>query len=285
MSVLVVGCGYLGSRAARLWADDGRQTYCITRNQHRADTFRQSGFSPIVADITQPDSLADLPSVQTVLFAVGFDRSRYDDIRKVYVDGLQNVLNRLPASVSQFIYISSTGVFGNNDGDWVDEGSSPNPQRPGGKACLEAESIISETLGQRATILRLAGIYGPGRIPRIEAIRNQDWQSLGQSGHINLIHVDDSAAIVIDVARQNLLGDMFLVSDGKPPQRKDFYEFIAGETATGPIDWSVSAKPDVSRRASADKRISNQKLLKALKYEFIYPDYQAGLRHSIAESD
>ena len=77
----------------------------------------------MVADITEPGLLAsiDPPEIETVLFSVGFDRSRYRDIRDVYVNGLENVLNWLPKSVQQFIYISSTGVYGNCDGEWVNE--------------------------------------------------------------------------------------------------------------------------------------------------------------------
>lgn len=237
-----------------------------------------AGFKPIVADITQSDSLANLPDIDTVLFAVGFDRTRYENIRDVYVDGLQNVLNHLPRSISQFIYISSTGVFGNCGGDWVDENSPTDPQRPGGKACLEAENLIRESwLANRAVILRLAGIYGPDRIPRIDAIKNRDWTSLAASGHINLIHVADAAKIILAVESHQLANELLLVSDGNPPHRKDFYQFIADQLNVGQIDWSANVDPESGRRASADKKVSNRKLIDRIEYKFSFPSYHRGI--------
>ena len=85
----------------------------------------------------------------------------------VYVDGLQAALDALPTATGRIIYISSTGVYGQTSGEWVDEESECRPTREGGRVCLAAEGVLaSPDLGQRAVVLRLAGIYGPGRIPR-----------------------------------------------------------------------------------------------------------------------
>ena len=285
MGVLVVGCGFLGRKVGRLWLKDGISTHCITRSTERSKTFADAGYLPLVADITMPESLAKskLTDVQTVLFSVGFDRIRYQDIREVYVVGLKNVLEWLPKSIQQFIYVSSTGVYGNCDGEWIDESSPTDPQRPGGRACLEAETLIRESwIADKATILRLAGIYGPNRIPRLDAIRNQQWESLGQSGHINLIHVDDAAGIICDLAQQKIVNELFLVSDGNPPKRTEFYEFIADVIGTGPIDWSVAEDPKSGRRASADKKVSNRKLAQRIAFQYSYPDFRSGIRHALA---
>ena len=288
MSVLVIGCGYLGAKAADLWVQDAVPTRCMTRSLDRTQQFQNAGYVPLFADITQPDSLEanQLEDLDTVLFSVGFDRSRYQDIREVYVTGLANVLAWLPKSIKQFIYVSSTGVYGNCNGEWIDENSPTDPQRPGGRACLQAESLIRESwLGERATILRLAGIYGPQRVPRLDAVNNQSWESLSQLGHINLIHVDDAARIIREVSKQEITNELFLVADGNPPRRKDFYEFIAKSVGVEPIDWTVSEDPESNLRAKSDKKVSNQKLVERIRYKYLYPDFRSGIANALSDSN
>ena len=194
---LVFGCGYLGRRVAKLWNQTGDDVFAVTRSANRSETLATEGFSPLVADITRPETLADLPQVDTVLIAVGMDRSVYSDIRKVYVEGLKNVLDALPASVEHVIYVSSTGVYGNFDGAWIDEEARTDPKREGGKACLEAEQLLKESRwGSRSTILRFAGIYGPDRVPTRQQVLDKQWDRLSAAGYLNLIQVDDGASIV-----------------------------------------------------------------------------------------
>ncbi len=282
MRVLIIGCGYLGSRAARLWQDAGCQVFAVTRSPDRAPRLAALGLHPIVADITQPHSLSQLPAADTVLFAVGFDRSKYDNIEDVYVAGLNNVLPHLVQATRHFVYISSTGVYGDADGQWVDESTEPSPRRPGAMACLKAEQQIqASSLATRSTILRLAGIYGAERVPRLAAIKERKWSRLSPQGHLNLIHVQDAAAICFQIVKQQMKNELFLVSDGQPCPRREFYEFVAQEVGTGPIDWNGSPAEDALARSQLDKKISNQKLVQAIGYQFIYPDYSSGVRASL----
>src|SRR4051794_19097800 len=103
MVKLVVGCGYLGARVARLWRASGEQVHVVTRKLERAREFERAGYLPIVADVTRPESLAGLPAADTVLFAVGFDRASGATIEQVYVTGLQAVLHGLPSNTKKFI--------------------------------------------------------------------------------------------------------------------------------------------------------------------------------------
>ncbi len=166
MTKLIFGCGYLGERVARRWQAAGQLVTIVTRSRERAGRFRRDGLNVTVADVTQPESLYDLPTAETVLFAVGYDRSadtRGLSILEVYAGGMRNVLAALPHDTARFIYISTTGVYGPGSGEWVDEMTTPNPQREGGQASLAAEQILTaHPLGSRGFILRLAGIYGPG---------------------------------------------------------------------------------------------------------------------------
>ena len=188
MPKLVVGCGYLGSRVAGLWSQAGETVHAITRSIERARTFSAQGWIPIVADLTQPESLTNLPDIDTLLFSVGYERPYKSDqtggpvagspdrhilvrrLRSPFMKftpaGSRMSLPGLPASVGRIIYISSTGVYGQTDGDWVTEESPCSPTREGGQASLAAEEVLrAHPLGARSIVLRLAGIYGPGRIP------------------------------------------------------------------------------------------------------------------------
>jgi nucleoside-diphosphate-sugar epimerase len=90
---LVFGCGYLGSRVARSWLSDGDNVYAVTRCPDNARRMKQEGMIPVIADITEADSVKELPHADTILFSVGMDRKKYDSVHSVYVDGLKNVLS------------------------------------------------------------------------------------------------------------------------------------------------------------------------------------------------
>src|SRR5262245_14138887 len=172
MANLIFGCGYLGSRVAQRWREAGHSVSVVTRSEERAETFRRQGCDAIVADVTKPETLRNLPAADTVLFAVGFDRGSGGSINDIYAGGMRNVLAALPEDIGRFIYISTTGVYGPADGGWVDEATPPDPRREGGQASLEAElALAANILGKRSVILRLAGIYGPGRVPFIRELR------------------------------------------------------------------------------------------------------------------
>lgn len=299
MKRLIIGCGYLGLPTAKRWLAAGDEVVALTRQSDRFSTLQALGIKPILGDITQADSLAELsalPPVDTILFAVGMDRSRYDDIRGVYVDGLMNVLAALPAKAGHLIYISSTGVYGNSAGEFVNETTIAEPTRAGGQACLEAEALIRSSQFSAAnsnneanhetgfTILRLAGIYGPNRIPLLSAIESQQWDQLSPNGFLNLIHVADAARIIERVTEQKLFGEMILVSDGNPVPRKTFYETIARLSNQPSIPWEQFADSNAGPKRSGDKRIDNAKLRRLIGDDFWFPDYLAGLRHELLKS-
>src|SRR5262245_41380382 len=133
---LIIGCGYLGRRVARSWIAQGDTVFALTRSAGRASEFRASGIEPIVGDVTDSASLAEFPVVETALYAVALDRGSGKSMREVYVGGLDNVVNRFAGKVSRFLYISSTSVYGQNSGEWVDEISECRPDSENGHVCL-----------------------------------------------------------------------------------------------------------------------------------------------------
>jgi nucleoside-diphosphate-sugar epimerase len=285
MTKLIFGCGYLGERVAQRWREVGHKVTIVTRSQERADEFVRQGYDAIVGDVTQRASLAGLPAAETVLFAVGYDRTANQTIEDVYTNGMNNVLATLPPETGRFIYISTTGVYGDAAGGWIDEETPTNPQREGGKASLAAEQALAEhPLSKNAIILRLAGIYGPGRIPFRSLLRAGAPIPAVSDGFLNLIHVVDAASVVLCAADANIGKPgkgprVYCVSDGQPVQRGEYYREVARQIGA-PEPTFVDPEPDSPRaaRAGSDRRVGNKRMLAELGVQLIYPDYCSGLR-------
>ncbi len=275
---LVIGCGYLGRRVAALWRDGGAQVVAVSRSAARAREFAADGFEPLVVNILQPETLHELPAAGTVLFAVGHDRTAGLPIEQVYVDGLRNVLAALREPPERFIYISSTGVYGQVDGEEVTEDSPCRPAREGGRACLAAETLLRESrLGDRAVILRLAGIYGPGRIPRVADIRAGVPIAAPADGCVNLIHVDDAARIVV-ASEQLSPPRLYVVSDGQPVERAAYSGELARLIDAPPPTFTPPApEAHVAQRAGSDKRVSPARLFADLPIALRFGSYREGL--------
>jgi nucleoside-diphosphate-sugar epimerase len=279
MSKLIFGCGYLGMRVATRWASDGATVLAVTRDIEKSHKLRESGILPVVADIMDPGTLKNLPQPDTVLFAVGHDRRSGRSIRQLYVDGLQHVLDHLPPGLKRLIYVSSTGVYGQSDGAWVDEQAACAPTREGGQACRQAELLLqSHPLGERAIILRMAGIYGPDRIPRRKELQSGLPIEAPSEGYLNLIHVDDAARIVMAAEERAPLPALYCVSDGHPVIRREyFHELAALLGAPKPTFRRPRAGSPAAERAGASKRVSNRRMLAELGVELQHPSYREGL--------
>lgn len=293
MQKLVFGCGYLGYRVAKRWQLAGDTVSIVTRNPEKAAQLRREGFDSRIADILDPGSLHSLPAAETVLFAVGYDRKAgapQHSIQSVYADGLKNVTAAIDASsLQKFLYISSTGVYGTGNGGDIDECSPCHPDRDGGKACLAAENVLttSRVAGQ-AIILRLAGIYGPDRIPRAADLLSGKPIDVDLESWLNLIHVDDAAAIVLAADEKAKPPFLCVVSDGVPVRRGDYYAELArllGTPAPTFASPGTSADgPGARGRSGGDKRIRPDRLFRELSPVLTYRDYRAGLASIVSSS-
>ncbi|HVX15179.1 MAG TPA: SDR family oxidoreductase [Pirellulales bacterium] len=278
---LIFGCGYLGHRVARRWLAEGHTVYAVTRHVDRAAAWRGEGLHAIVADVTRPATLVDLPAVDSLLFAVGHEGERGRGPTNDHVAGLANVLEAISPAVRRLIYISSTGVYGDCQGEWIDEETACEPQRPSGRACLTAEQMLVEhAYSARTVILRLAGIYGPGRIPRKDVLLAGEPIDAPQHGYLNLIHVDDAVRAVLAADRVSAeLPRRYLISDGSPVVRGEYYAELARLLGAPPPRFRP---PDIETpahaRAAADKRVCNARMAAELKVALRFIDYRAGLR-------
>jgi nucleoside-diphosphate-sugar epimerase len=308
--VLIIGCGYLGRRAAMLWQSQGRHVAALTRS--RSDELAALGIEPIVGDVLEPASLK-LPAAKTLLYAVGLDRTSGRTMEEVYIQGLSNVLADI-SNIERIIYISSTSVYGQTDGEWVNESSATEPIEASGKVVLAAEKLLRSKRSD-AVILRFAGIYGPGRLLQKNAILIGEPLGGDPEKWLNLIHVDDGAKAILlaeyassshsppwlcreglgeghnlahsepspgpslqsQGGEENDHGDLFNVSDGSPVTRREFYSTLAKLLHALPPVFTETPSSRATHR-----RITNDLIKRRLGFAPAFPDCHSGLAHAVA---
>jgi nucleoside-diphosphate-sugar epimerase len=288
MQKLIIGCGYLGGRVADIWIAQGHQVHALTRSSERAIEFSRRGITPIIGDLCDLASLPDLPAVETILFAVGYEKASGRSRQQVQLAGLQNVLARV-TSANRLVYISSSSVYGQSAGEWVDETSDCRPVQPGGISCLETERWLMSAIPEspnvaQANVLRLSGIYGPDRLlSRIESLRSGDTLSGSGTEWLNLIHVDDAAAAVIACELHGRPNQAYLVSDDRPISRADYYGLLASLVGAPPPRFDPGSNP--SRGSGGlNKKCCNKRLRDELQVTLQFPTITAGLPHALVES-
>lgn len=277
MNRLILGCGYLGRRVAAAWRDQGCHVVGVTRRTEHAGQLRRQGIEPIVADVLNPKSLIGLPQAETVLYAIGLDRTSGTSMRSVYVHGLANVLEHLPPP-RRLIYISSSSVYGQPDGSWVDENSPTDPEEESGKIVLEAEQLLRARL-PGAIILRFAGIYGPDRLLRQKAIVAGEPIVGDAEKWLNLIHVEDGVQAVLAAEARGTPGRVYNICDDRPVQRREFYVALASRlNAPPPCFVMPPADQPTPPHEKGNRRICNQRMHEDLNVVLRHANYVAGLQ-------
>lgn len=281
MTTLIVGCGYLGRRVGRLLADRGEVAYGTARSAARLAELPSFGVRPVRLDVLDPSTLDALPEVDRVLYCVGFDRGAGVAMRDVYVGGLERVLDRLAGRVGQLLYASSTGVYGRDDGEWIDEQTPAEPRHESGRVCLEAEGIVRRFEVERglpSVIVRYAGLYGPGRMIRKAALERGEPIIGDPTRHLNLIHIDDAAAVALAALDRGEPGSIYLAVDDRPVPRREYYERVAEWLGLAPPTF-VPPEPGSpeANREEANKRVSNRRMRAELGVELAYPDIATGV--------
>jgi nucleoside-diphosphate-sugar epimerase len=284
MTTLIVGCGYLGQRLGTCLHQQGERVFGTVRSPGRAALIAALGIEPVIADVVVPNSLGRLPEAERVFYCVGFDRTSGVSMRTVYVDGLRHVLEALPTSVTRFVYASSTGVYGQTDGGWVDETSLTCPWHESGRVCLAAEERVltwanANDHSATAIILRFAGLYGPGRMVRRSILERGEPIPGDPDKFLNLIHIDDAARVASAALATDLAEPIYVVSDDRPVTRQEYYSRMATLLGTrGPrFEPPAPGSPDATRDAT-NKRIANHRIKSGLGAVLVYPDITTGLR-------
>lgn len=276
MKILIAGCGYVGGALAHLLAEEGHAVWGLRRNVSALP----EGVRPFQADLGDLASLRGLPAdIDFVFYTAGSGGFSDEAYRAAYVDGPNNLLKALAqtgATPSRVFFTSSTGVYAQDNGEWVDEESITRPTRFSGMRLAEAEAVFHRSL-QPATVVRLGGIYGPGRTRLIDQVRRGEARCVaGRTHYLNLIHRDDCAGVLRHLmAFPNPTG-CYVAVDDEPVERCTLLRWTAQELGL-PEPPVIEATQDNEPQRGGNRRISNARL-RATGYTFQYPNYREGYR-------
>lgn len=272
-TLLVIGCGDIGSAVARQCAADGWQVWGLRRQAALLPGVRM-----LQADVTDPATLHVLREVQPefvllVLTPGGFSDERY---RKVYVEGLANCLAALDASRLRHVFwVSSTSVFHQDGGELLDEHSEARPGGFSGRRLLEAEALLGRQAAPHTSV-RFGGIYGPGRDRLLRQLRAGERSPAAPVRYSNRIHRDDAVGILrfllARAAAGEPLASLYLGVDAEPAPIVEVERWFSA--ALG-LDYSALTEQKGELRGG-NRRCSSA-LLQATGYRFLYPTYREGL--------
>ena len=288
MRVLIVGCGYVGLPLGAELVRRGHEVSGLRRSALAEAELKAAGITPLHADITRPETLARLPrNFDWVMNCSASGGGGANDYRKVYLDGNRNLLAWLADSaVENFVYTSSTSVYAQNDGSVVTETSPVEPEADTSRVLVETEKLLLEAVAERkfpAVILRVAGIYGPGRGYAFKQFLRGEARIEGDGSRVlNMIHRDDLIGIIITALQRGAAGQIYNAADNEPVSQRKFYDWLAAELKQ-PLPSQVASDAEVWRkRGVTNKRVSSAKLRAELKYEFQFPDFRAGYAAEIS---
>ncbi len=264
---LVAGCGDVGSRLARMLAVRGERVAGLRRSA----VALPEGVEVVRADLADAASLSALPrGIEQLVFLPTPDARTPEAYRRIFVDGLERLLDALDgACLAQVVFVSSSAVYGDHAGGWVDEDTPPDPPAFNGQILLEAERRLHARVPQ-ASVLRLAGLYGPGRnglLQRLRAGKVRVPRAL--PFWTNRIHVEDAAAAIAHVLSLQAPAPLYLGVDRQPLPMHELYDWLAarlgvGAPAEGPPPTGIG-----------NKRLSAARLL-ASGFSPRWPDARTG---------
>ncbi|GAA1208038.1 SDR family NAD(P)-dependent oxidoreductase [Rhodoglobus aureus] len=279
MTVVIAGCGDLGTETGLRFAAVG----------HRVMGLRRSiGKLPPEIEGQSVDLSTEVPTLPAdtsiVMIAMSPDVRSVDGYRAAYVDSVRNIATAIRRDCTvppRVVYVSSTAVYGVVDGSWVDESTAAEPTASTAVVLREAEDLVLNKIPD-ATILRLAGIYGPGRTRQIDRIRDGVETISFEPRFTNLIHRDDAAAAIVHLTTMNdRPATIYIGVDDCPADQREIVEFLARKLdrpvpQVGPGPGSTSSGSATSGSGLGHGKRCHNTRLRESGFEFAYPSYREG---------
>ena len=287
--VLIVGCGDIGVRVARLLQARGATVSGLVRNAAGAERLSRFGVTPVTGDLDDPATLAGLPTAGRLLFYMAPPPGGGPlDTR------MRNFCAAIGAGAApaRVVYLSTSGVYGDCGGDWVTEATPVNPQTSRARRRLDAETTLrawGKELAVPVVILRVTGIYGPGRLPLARLQQGHPVLREEESPPTNRIHADDLAAVCLAAAAKGRDGDVFNVSDGQPGTMTQYFNAAAALLALPRPPQVTMAEarqvmtPMMLSYLTETRRMDNRLMVERLGVTLRYPDLQSGLKNVIEQ--
>lgn len=279
MTILLAGCGDLGTEAGLRFHALGHRVVGWRRTPAKLP----AAIEGVAADLSAP-GLPRVPADTTaVVIAVAADSPTEEAYRAAYVDGLTHVLDALERDgvrPQRVLFVSSTAVYGDAGGGWVDENTPPRPGGFSGRVLLEAEQLLQAAFSGTATTatsLRLGGIYGPGRTRLIDQVRGGTAVVPEDARYTNRIHRDDAAAAIVHLATvPPEPAPVYVGVDNDPADLGTVLRFLAAE-----LGLAEPPVGDAGPARGGNKRCRND-LLRSTGFEFAFPSFREGYRDILA---
>jgi nucleoside-diphosphate-sugar epimerase len=280
--VLIIGCGYVGLPLGVELLRQGHQVSGLRRSAAGAASLQSAGIQPITADITRPGALAKLPlPCDWIVNTISAGAGGAGEYQKVYFEGTRNLLQWLEfAPPKKFIHIGSTAVYGQTDASQVMETSPAEPAAPTARILLAAEKLLLDAFRDRqfpAVLLRVAGIYGPGRGHYLLQYLKGEAKIPGRGERfLNMIHRDDVIGGIVTALKSGRAGQIYNLVDDEPVRQIHFFRWLS-ETLGKPLPPFVpESRKNASKRGDTNKRVLNRKLKMELGCVFRYPTFRQG---------
>jgi nucleoside-diphosphate-sugar epimerase len=261
MRVLIAGCGDVGTRAGLLLASAGHEVHGITRRGMLPVPLLAHAF-----DLTDASARFDAGAFDVLVWCPTPSTRDERGYRAVFIDAPLRMLEGLARPLRRLVFVSSTAVWGDAGGAWVDETTPVAPDAWNGAVLYEAERALSARV-PNSVMLRLAGIYGPGRTRLIERVRSGAPVQAEPPVWTNRIHVDDAAAALALLVQSDAVGAVIGVDDEPVPEHV-VLAWIAARLG-------LPAPPSSAGGAAANKRLSNLRL-RALGWQPRHAGFRSG---------
>ncbi len=280
LCLVVFGAGYIGCAVARAAVASGIEVTALTRNPERAAELRADGVRTVVADLADKAWSDEIPAgADYVLNCVSSGGGGLDGYRHSYVDGTAQIAAwTRRARVGTLVYTSSTSVYPQGGGAEVDESAPTEPASDRAALLLEAERLSAAAEVNRVFILRLAGIYGPGRHMILDSLQHGLPLPGAGTHRLNLAHRDDIVAAIMAcfAAPPTVPGGVFNVADDHPAPRAEVAAWLAAKLGLPPPAFEPGATTSRRRPETPDRVIRNGRLKSTLGWQPQYPDFRAG---------
>ncbi|MFM1944622.1 MAG: hypothetical protein RI897_3604 [Verrucomicrobiota bacterium] len=279
MRVLIAGCGYVGMSLGVRLVEAGHEVVGVRRSTTGAGELSALGIRPLAVDLSEAKQLDRLGGrfdwvVNTVASSRGGGVADYE---RTYLAGTRNLLRWLAGQgCARYVYTSSTGVYGQDDGGWVGESSELAPEAETARVLVATEREVLRG-GVGGVVLRLAGIYGPGRSYWLRMMERGEVRIPGDGTRwMNMVHRDDIVGAVMAVLERGREGEVYNVCDDEPVQYGDFVTWLARRMGLPVPPYAVEESLVRRKRGLTNKRVSNRKLREELGWEPRYSSYREG---------
>ena len=273
---LIVGCGYLGLALAEVLRGRGDPVTGWVRSEASAEKIAAQVDEAIVGNLADAACWRGLGPFDALVHCAASGGGGPAAYREVYLDGVRQMNRHQPQA--RRVFVSSTSVYGQTDGGWVDEGAATEPAAETSRLLVEAER---EAVSAGARVVRSAGIYGPGRAALFEKFRRGEAVMEGDGTRwINQVHRDDLVTAVRAALDADGASGIYNAADNEPVMLRDFYAWCASSLDKPlPPPGAVDSK---RKRGLTNKRVSNARL-RTLGWTPRYPSFREGLAERLAD--